>query len=639
MKGRSLAPALLIGLTLALAACVTPVAGPEFQVNSTTAGTQSAPSVANVGPDSHFVVTWTAGGGQDGDLKGVYGRLFDETGTPLAGEFLVNVVTTGDQALSSVASNPTGNFVVAWTHLETVAAYEIRARRFQPSAEPLGGEIVVNTYTSDSQVIPDVAVDTAGNFVVVWASGPGHDGDGYGIFARRFDANGDPLSDEFQVNQQTTGTQTQPRIAMNSGGDFLIVWGSPQDASGDAVIARRYAANGNPLGGEFRVNTTEALDQHEPDAAYDAAGNAIVVWSSDGQDGDGSGVYGQRFDPNGNKIGPEFNVNTFTTVFQGDPRVAASPSPDDFTVTWQSNSQEGDPGIASQAFDETGRRSMMEQPVNSYGTAAQIQPAIAAQPNGQVVIAWASEGADGSDFGISARVGGFPRIEFTRVDVPHNIAGSAPAGASNLNGVLEVGEHVTVEPVYRNLSNVPLALTGTLALFGLPGPTYSVDDDAGDYGTLDPGELDDCFGTPGGCYGIGVVGERPKEQHSDVQIVEELSYHGFERAAAVHIGESFPDVPVGTGFYRLHREPLSQRRHRRLRRAATTAPPTRSRGRRWRSSSSSRAAARASFRRRRPEQPFPTFRPTIPSRPGSRSSCARASRRAAAAATTVRTIP
>src|SRR5438874_2511432 len=72
-----------------------------------------------------------------------------------------------------------------------------------------------------------------------------------------------------------------------------------------------------PLGAEFRVNTFTAGDQrlfpHSGTAvATSAAGNSVVVWSSQGQDGNGWGVFGQRFDPSGNPQGTEFRVNTFT---------------------------------------------------------------------------------------------------------------------------------------------------------------------------------------------------------------------------------------------------------------------------------------------------------------------------------------
>jgi len=67
----------LAGLaTAALAIGQAPVFGPEFQVNTTTTSYQYAPSVANVGPASNFVVVWSSDG-QDGDHTGAVGRLFD----------------------------------------------------------------------------------------------------------------------------------------------------------------------------------------------------------------------------------------------------------------------------------------------------------------------------------------------------------------------------------------------------------------------------------------------------------------------------------------------------------------------------------------------------------------------------------
>ena len=52
-------------------------------------------------------------------------------------------------------------------------------QRYASSGAPLGAEFQVNTYTTNIQVSPSVASDTAGNFVVVWESYH-QDGSGYG---------------------------------------------------------------------------------------------------------------------------------------------------------------------------------------------------------------------------------------------------------------------------------------------------------------------------------------------------------------------------------------------------------------------------------------------------------------------------
>jgi hypothetical protein len=70
---------------------------------------------------------------------------------------------------------------------------------------------------------------------------------------------------------------------------------------------------GNPLGPEFRVNTFTTSDQAYQAVASDPFGNFVVVWSSSRQDGSLGGVFGQRYASSGMPLGPEFRVNTYTT--------------------------------------------------------------------------------------------------------------------------------------------------------------------------------------------------------------------------------------------------------------------------------------------------------------------------------------
>jgi len=58
-----------------------------------------------------------------------------------------------------------------------------------------------------------------------------------------------------------------------------------------------------------------------------------------GQDGEGWGVYGQRFDASGTAVGQEFQVNTTTSGDQLLARVATDAS-GNFTVVWQSQNQQ-----------------------------------------------------------------------------------------------------------------------------------------------------------------------------------------------------------------------------------------------------------------------------------------------------------
>ena len=172
---------------------------------------------------------------------------------------------------------------------------------------PVGPEFRVNTYTTSSQSLPDVASDSSGNFVVAWQSSP-QDGSGFGVFGQRYANSGAPVGPEFRVNTYTTGDQFQPSVASDTSGNFVVVWRSKMPDYG--VFGQRYANSGAPLGPEFRVNTYTTSGQSFPSVAADTSGNFVVVWGSSSQDGSAYGVFGQRYASSGSPLGPEFRVNT-----------------------------------------------------------------------------------------------------------------------------------------------------------------------------------------------------------------------------------------------------------------------------------------------------------------------------------------
>src|SRR5437762_3199446 len=56
------------------------------------------------------------------------------------------------------------------------------ARRYVATANPLGGEFLVNTFTANTQTYPVVAMDSAGAAVITWSS-QNQDGNGWGVYA------------------------------------------------------------------------------------------------------------------------------------------------------------------------------------------------------------------------------------------------------------------------------------------------------------------------------------------------------------------------------------------------------------------------------------------------------------------------
>jgi thrombospondin type 3 repeat protein len=130
----------------------------------------------------------------------------------------------------------------------------------------------VNTYTTDYQTRPAVAVDGSGGFVVVWQSCC-QDGSDSGVFGRSFDSAGAPTGPELQLNTYTTDLQGTPRIAVDGSGEFVVVWQSfGQDGSADGVLGQRFCID------------------VDGDGACDAADNCSIAYNPAQSDADADGV-------------------------------------------------------------------------------------------------------------------------------------------------------------------------------------------------------------------------------------------------------------------------------------------------------------------------------------------------------------
>jgi hypothetical protein len=382
-------------------------AGGEFRVNTYTTSIQRYPAVA-FDPTGNFIVVWESLG-QDGDDKGIFGQRYDAAGALVGVEFQVNTYTTGEQYTPAVAVDAVGNFVVVWASDgdQDGNLSGVFGQRYDAAGQPLGSEFRVNSHTTNFQYNPAIAMDSQGRFIVVWQSFT-QDGDQSGVFAQRYDAVGQRLGGEFRINSYTTGNQYPSALAMDGQGRFVVVWQSnPQDGSVSGIVGRRFDATGQPLGADFQVNSYTTGQQGRPAVAMSAGGAFVVVWRSENQDGDMYGIFGQRFGASGAPLGAEFQVNTYTTNDQDRPAVAMDAA-GSFVVVWRSYSQDGDSqGIFGQRYDGAGVLRGGEFQVNTYTTGAQQYPGVGSDPSGNFVVVWGSQDQDGDSMGIFAqRYGG-----------------------------------------------------------------------------------------------------------------------------------------------------------------------------------------------------------------------------------------
>jgi hypothetical protein len=326
---------------------------------------------------------------------------------PVGPEIPVNTFLSGDQQVPAVSTDASGGFVVVW---QSGNAYSYGAtqdgsragvfgRRFDTIGTPLGGEIPINALTLGPQTRPSVATSAGGSFVAAFEGGGyGFDQDGSvsGVFLRRV-AGGTPLGSDVQVNTFTAGPQNVPRVATDPTGNFVVVWqsgvrygsGANPDGDGTGVFAQRYAAGGVPVGGEFQVNTSTAGNQSTPAIAVNPDRSFVIVWEDDGS-GPGSTIRAQRFDALGLPVGAEFPVSTSPSEFPSSPGIAAASS--GFVIVWQSYGDGSSSGIVGRRFDGAGTPLGGEFQVNTFTTGYQVTPAVAADGAGNFVVVWTSYG-------------------------------------------------------------------------------------------------------------------------------------------------------------------------------------------------------------------------------------------------------
>lgn len=318
----------------------TPVEG-EFEINTTQPGNQKEPSVA-MDAVGNFVVVWQGPGEDQNDI---FAQRFDANGQVIGGEFQVNSNTVDEQLSPSVAMNDGGSFVVVWEREEVYGQLHVRGvscQIYDSNGLAVGSEIEADPLAYCRY--PDVGIDAAGNFVVVWdkEKDPSAGYDYHRILARQYNAQGVCITERFDVSTVEFRSITRPSIGMNEDGYFVVAWsGHPNSASEVDINARLYNPNCGPLVDQFIVNTTTPGQQTNPTVEINTQRDFVILWNSETEPGSSiRDIFGQRYSSICDPVGDEFFLNTYLVDDQKYPSVAVKDN-GNFVAVWQSYGQDG----------------------------------------------------------------------------------------------------------------------------------------------------------------------------------------------------------------------------------------------------------------------------------------------------------
>jgi hypothetical protein len=364
----------------------------EIQINTYTTGNQVGAQISAT-PNGGWVVVWDSVG-QDGDQDGVYQQRYDADGTTLGGEVLVNTTTTGGQYNATVTMLAAGGWVTTWVSDDqdgdSAGVYQ---QRYSADGAAIDGEVRVNTYTTGSQDIADVAPLKGGGWVVTWDS-KNQDGDQDGVFQQAYNADGTTMGGETQVNTYTTGFQVHPYFAALSHGGWVVTWiSSGADGDGLGIYQQRYRADGTATGGEVRVNTTTSGDENDSRVLALDDGGWVVAWDLDDSDGNGDSIYQQRYGSNGKAVGGEVKINADTTGEQATGLVSALKG-GGWLVTWASWTGL-DYSIEQRAYNADGTALGGAAQVNTKTAGSRYLDSVVALADGGWVDVWEANGKNG----------------------------------------------------------------------------------------------------------------------------------------------------------------------------------------------------------------------------------------------------
>ena len=196
---------------------------------------------------------------------------------------------------------------------------------------------------------PQVAVAGTGDFMVVWSDYVGSF-EGFDVFGRLYEANGKPRGGAFVVHESRVGDQVQPRVAADERGHFVVVWQgglyraggavAGGDSDGAGVFAQRFDRGGARVGPRIRLSGSAAGDQITPNVAMASDGSFVTVWQDcTGPQRRCSELHVERFTAGGERRGGELEIPALTaTYYTGG--AAANPTPNvaiepgGFAVGW-----------------------------------------------------------------------------------------------------------------------------------------------------------------------------------------------------------------------------------------------------------------------------------------------------------------
>ncbi|MBC8384198.1 MAG: T9SS type A sorting domain-containing protein [Candidatus Cloacimonetes bacterium] len=306
-------------------------------------------------------------------------------------------------ASPKAAATGSGNIIVSWQADEVIIIQKI-----SPDGNLLWGENGMVLSCDDTyswpQLLPagddDVILKFFEDSGPVWAP-VRH------VFARRFDADGNPVWDNDVIISAAGGisawTQVFPFI--NDGNDgFFIAWHDDRDSNSLAsIFIQHISSDGEILFNDdgIEVTTMPARNHFYPDLAYLPSSEEVCIfWSEMDGNQNMRGVYGQKMNLNGDRLWSDNGTAFLELSNQDKQAITVRSAEDDVIVIYEDYSFGNvvDNRVMAMRIDPEGNYVWdSEQVVLSSFPSSKMHQVTGYYQNEQLITAWEDERNDGGD--------------------------------------------------------------------------------------------------------------------------------------------------------------------------------------------------------------------------------------------------
>ncbi len=281
-----------------------------------------------------------------------------------------------NQNAPMITSDSAGGAIIVWLDYgSTITTADLYAERLDTSGNSLWALNGVPICTQPlGQATPAIISDEANGAIVTWQDNRSGT---TGIYAERLDPNGNSLwtangiavCTAAVINGTNAIGQLNPKLVSDGAGGAIITWqdnrNTTKSATFSGIYAQRVDLNGNPLwtvNGVLICTTLNKKNSTTPQIVSDGVGGAIITWvdsrnapSSSTTQGNGTDIYAQRVDPNGNTLWVFDGVSICTATTNQNSVQIVSNGTGGAIITWVDlRNGTNDQDIYATAIDSTG---------------------------------------------------------------------------------------------------------------------------------------------------------------------------------------------------------------------------------------------------------------------------------------------